>query len=544
VVLDTVEKGGPKEAFPYNLLGWFETHRTALEDNFLKLFADDAVQDWPRDALRTFSREHLENRLIDVLNERVKQIGTWKTRMNRVQVQVKETEKATMPEQERQKDLRELRQEKSALQALIRSVRDKITLNFLTDEGLLPNYAFPEQGVTLRSIILRKSGKKEEDDDLVPQTYEYVRPAQAAISELAPSNNFYAEGRRVTVDGVTFERNDLQQWRLCANCAWMERTELTAGQKTCPKCAHAQWEDSGQVQTLLRMREVVATTADWKSRSFDETDDREFKFYERNVFVLKDDKNVTKAWYLDCEEVPFGFEFFRKVELREVNFGEKNGGGKSVRIAGRDRTARSFELCESCGKVKRNGEIQHAAWCRWRRDKDKEKAVKACFLYRQFESEAIRMLLPVSTTEIERNIDSFLAALDLGLRKKFEGDPGHLNSTVYDEPIEGTEARKRFLVLYDGVPGGTGYLKELMHEPKPGEPNSCAMSFRWRTTRWRSAIARNRSIATAVTAVCWPIAAVTSKAGPRGWQRWRCLSRFCANGISTSNGLMGWKRSV
>ncbi len=76
------------------------------------------------------------------------------------------------------------------------------------------------------------------------------------------------------------------------------------------------------------------------------------------------------------------------------------------------------------------------------------------------------MLLPVSATEIERNIDSFVAALDLGMRKKFEGDPGHLNSTVYDEPIEGTEARKRFLVLYDGVPGGTGYLKELMREPK------------------------------------------------------------------------------
>jgi DEAD/DEAH box helicase domain-containing protein len=36
---------------------------------------------------------------------------------------------------------------------------------------------------------------------------------------------------------------------------------------------------------------------------------------------------------------------------------------------------------------------------------------------------------------------------------------------VYDEPIEGTEARKRYLVLYDGVPGGTGYLKELMTHP-------------------------------------------------------------------------------
>jgi DEAD/DEAH box helicase domain-containing protein len=74
------------------------------------------------------------------------------------------------------------------------------------------------------------------------------------------------------------------------------------------------------------------------------------------------------------------------------------------------------------------------------------------------------MLLPVSATEIERNVESFMAALALGLRKKFDGDPGHLYATVYDEPIEGTEARKRFVVLYDGVPGGTGYLKELMRD--------------------------------------------------------------------------------
>jgi hypothetical protein len=33
-----------------------------------------------------------------------------------------------------------------------------------------------------------------------------------------------------------------------------------------------------------------------------------------------------------------------------------------------------------------------------------------------------------------------------------------------DEPIPGNELRKRFLVIYDGVPGGTGYLKELTRE--------------------------------------------------------------------------------
>jgi DEAD/DEAH box helicase domain-containing protein len=81
-------------------------------------------------------------------------------------------------------------------------------------------------------------------------------------------------------------------------------------------------EDEGQRRVLLRMREVMATSEDRASRSFDESDGREPKFYDKNMFVLKSDEDVTEAWYLDCDEVPFGFEFFRKITLREVNFGE------------------------------------------------------------------------------------------------------------------------------------------------------------------------------------------------------------------------------
>src|ERR1017187_9121853 len=138
-------------------------------------------------------------------------------------------------------------------------------------------------------------------------------------------------------------------------------------QPACPKCGHTLWSDEGQRQTLLRMREVMANTEDRKSRSYDESDGREPKFYDKNMFVLKNDEDVTEAWYLDCDEVPFGFEFFRKITLREVNFGESNGGGARILVAGRERTARSFELCEACGKVRRNGELIHSPWCRYRK---------------------------------------------------------------------------------------------------------------------------------------------------------------------------------
>ena len=43
--------------------------------------------------------------------------------------------------------------ERKAISRLIKDINGKQALNFLTDEGLIPNYAFPEEGVTLRSVI-------------------------------------------------------------------------------------------------------------------------------------------------------------------------------------------------------------------------------------------------------------------------------------------------------------------------------------------------------------------------------------------------------
>jgi DEAD/DEAH box helicase domain-containing protein len=81
-------------------------------------------------------------------------------------------------------------------------------------------------------------------------------------------------------------------------------------------------------------------------------------------------------------------------------------------------------------------------------------------LYRSVTSEAIRILLPVSTTLVEEKMATFEACLDLGLRKKFRGNPDHLHILSHTEPTEDGN-RRRYLVIYDSVPGGTGFLKEL-----------------------------------------------------------------------------------
>ena len=90
------------------------------------------------------------------------------------------------------------------------------------------------------------------------------------------------------------------------------------------------------------------------------------------------------------------------------------------------------------------------------------------------------MLLPVlDTPGSERRISSFVAALELGLRRHFSGRIDHLRATTRRSPRQaGTTgnsvgeapddggAAHQYLLLYDIVPSGTGYLKELMTQPE------------------------------------------------------------------------------
>ena len=479
-ILDSMEKAsaGPDQplpdTFPWNLLKFFELQRTALEQGFLAMF-EGQVADYTRDRVLQFSRDERDEdprgfrtALVKALEEAAQERKSLRNRIRRLTDRIREMDRNPAKPQDFEEELERLRQEKGALNRLAADLSDRRTLEFLADEGLLPNYAFPEAGIVLKSIIYSVD-TKEQDPEKRYKTryYKYARPASSAIEELAPANNFYAEGRRVQIDQVNLDLSKADAWRFCQSCTYMELEGRSEPHRACPKCGDVMWIDDGQRKNMLRMRQVISTTSERESRSYDESDDRTPQFYQRNMFVVPDEAQITQAYFLDCEEIPFGFEFFRKMMLREVNFGERTGGGNgTLKIAGRAWVDRPFVFCKRCGKVQKKGKIDHALFCSYRGQEEKEQVESACYLYREFNSEAIRMLLPVATQEVDLNTHSFLAALDLGLRKYFHGDPGHLLTTTYDEPIPGSDARKRYLVLYDGVPGGTGYLKELMREPE------------------------------------------------------------------------------
>ena len=86
---------------------------------------------------------------------------------------------------------------------------------------------------------------------------------------------------------------------------------------------------------------------------------------------------------------------------------------------------RGFSLCRRCGGVQGDdGEIQHTRTC----NAGSAGSVADClYLYREFRSEAVRMLIPAASgMHAQERISSFIAALELGLRRRFAGAVEHL----------------------------------------------------------------------------------------------------------------------
>ena len=215
---------------------------------------------------------------------------------------------------------------------------------------------------------------------------------------------------------------------------------------------------------MLRLRLVHAATQDRLSRIMDERDDREPLFYTRQLVADFDPESVSRAYATPDAEQPFGFEYVQSATFREMNFGRLDEQESPTAFAGESMPRKGFTLCRRCEGVQDDsGEIQHTRTC----NASGNQSVADClYLYREFKSEAARMLIPTAgSMNAEERIGSFIAALELGLRHQFAGAVEHLRVTTCKFPTAESSAGVEFLMLYDTVPGGTGYLKQMMNDP-------------------------------------------------------------------------------
>jgi DEAD/DEAH box helicase domain-containing protein len=141
-------------------------------------------------------------------------------------------------------------------------------------------------------------------------------------------------------------------------------------------------------------------------------------------------------------------------------------------IAGNQRASRPFPICRHCGIVQHpqrgpSDPGQHQPRCQICRQEGvvpRDAWEAQVFLMRKFETETIRIVVPVVGQASDDDIKSFVAAINLGMRKHFAGKVDHIRSTVVEAQLDGL-ATVRSLFLYDAVPGGSGYLRQLADHP-------------------------------------------------------------------------------
>ncbi len=465
--------------FPYPWLSYVEQNCALLLERFLKLFNQGAytplsegTQAWLERFIQGDGEQGspLAYKIVNRLQGIASDVESIKRKRDATVKEIEKLQALPVRGEEQEDELTRLVQDRTALSRLIGSIEGKATLNVLTDEGLLPNYAFPEQGVLLRSIIVRdpKPGTSAPDSE----TFEYERPGSTAITELAPNNTFYAEGRRVVVNQVDVSKVKPEHWRFCRQCSYTEPLASGDPHPNCPRCGDGLWKDSGRVHEMLRLTTVFARTLDRDSRIADDSDERQRGFYVRQALVDSPPDAVRQAFAIDEQTFPFGFEFLDRVTFREVNSGEQSEQGAPMEIGGKELNRPGFSICSECGTLQRKRKAEelyrnHATWCS--RRKSPEANTQQCvFLYREFTSEGIRLFLPeVGFADTNEALLSFVAALELGLAKRFRGAVDHLRIALDMRMAAGSDIPRCYLVIYDSVPGGTGYLKELMRAPEP-----------------------------------------------------------------------------
>lgn len=468
---------GDEGVFPNALYRFIELNLTGLIEGFEAMFDRNELDKQSADYLRIFiqgdnkEQGSLGFKINRALAAAFKDREALYTKRQKLHLAIASNKRRLPRDEKLDLDFAQMKAERKAISRLIKEINKKQTLNFLTDEGLIPNYAFPEEGVTLRSIILKKPDPNKDGEKLIKLEFEHIRPAEAAITELAPGNSFYVEGRKLTVDQVSIEQDDYEEWHFCRSCTHLEPVSTQSeGYSACPRCHCTGWRDTSLRQKMLKMRQVFVTAWDKNVRNLDQKDQRELTTFNKQTSIHYDKEAIRKSYMLRAEGATFAFDFIDLITLRETNFGEDQRDAESVQIGGKTLHGVGFRVCGSCGKIqsRRTPDNQkHDISCKfYGKDVAAEQFENTFLLYRQLESEAIKFLIPSLNQDEDIDTQSFVAAIHLGLKEKFGGHLAHLKLAVQQQPIADSPLRAQHVFIYDSVPGGTGYLKDLTRNHK------------------------------------------------------------------------------
>jgi ATP-dependent helicase YprA (DUF1998 family) len=500
--------------------GWLRVFRDAtkgrldLADAFLSLFPE--IEGVPGsgaspDARRAV-RRYAAGKLAERLDEAQRAWEAERAELVRRRALINDAADSLQePVEDEARERRNLIREAKGVSQLLQVMSQADAQGFLVEHGLLPNYSLVEDGVRLEAQLiykepLRKSrtadaakagGAEVDGVDTAKVRWNneprvYDRPAEAALTELAPGNAYYVRGYRHVVDGFELGPTPedsadgmpvgLRSWRVCKECGHV-RTKEGAAQDTapCPRCGGPGIGGRSALHRVVVPRKVTAHDKRDDARIVDDHDNRNHTTYTTVTAVDIDPATIKKSWR--HHKATFGVDHVREAVIRRFNLGRRRHGRRSdTCFAGTEVAITGFTVCPRCGgatdREPGHAPVQeslgqsllgrpelahHRPWCPTRRrDKQAEPEDVPVITATEHRTEALRILLPAATLNVPERLASFAAALHLGLALRYGGDPAHIRSAAATEPDRETELTRNYLVLYDALPGGTGYLQRLV----------------------------------------------------------------------------------
>ena len=350
-------------------------------------------------------------------------------------------------------------------------IMEESMIEYMTNAGLLPNYAFPETGVKLQANIYSSREKEDKEGNVAePKTFELTRAASQGIKELAPGNYFYTQKYKLNVSGLnTFDWKDsLTEMKFCSKCDCVAlKGESGFETAACPKCNDPSWGvNRHPVLKFTGARSIMHNN----DAAIDDTnEDRDSEKYIIKRHYMFHHTGATTSYAI--RGVGFGIEFCNNMELYEVNYGMQIQSGSKVEVNNDPLVAlNGFITCRHCGKSTPilsgvNQEEQHYKFCT---HKDKAFAddingevFETLYLYRHMQTEAIKILLPIQIMDAAAAVEMFKAGVELGMKAYYKSSPEHIRIDSYEEMNLATMKKDHYLVMYDTIPGGTGYLSKL-----------------------------------------------------------------------------------
>ena len=348
-------------------------------------------------------------------------------------------------------------------------------IEFMTNSGLLPNYAFPETGVKLEASVYSQCEKEDKKDNVVePKVIEFARSASQGIRELAPGNKFCTQKFQLEISGIpTYDwKDNLVSMRYCSKCDCLAPKGSTEyAMAGCPKCGDPSWG----INKHHYLKFTTARSAMKKDDAvLDDANEERVKeqYIVRKHFLFHHKGDVTS---FAVRSIGFGIEFCNNLDLYEANYGMQMQTGGKIEVD-EDGTIpeNGFVTCKYCGKstpllakqtIEHKPVDQHYMFCNHKdvtfADDVKGEVFERLFLFRHMQTEAIKILLPIQIMDEKASVEMFKAGIGLGLREYYHSSPEHIKMDAYSEVNSETGTKNHYLVLYDIIPGGTGYLAKL-----------------------------------------------------------------------------------